>query len=171
LKNNSSGNDWVETAGSCTFTGGAYHVIDATSKYINACYESSDTFSNFAFEVQMTIIKGDIGGMTFRDDKNGDQYVLDIGQDGFYELYTCKDAKTCGSYLMDDYTQSINRGLNVTNLIAVVARGSNITLYVNHQLVDSVTDTTYKAGVVGLIANDAGDATEVVYRNARAWKF
>jgi len=72
---------------------------------------------------------------------------------------------------MNTYTQSINQGLNATNLIAVVARGSNITLYVNHQLVDSVTDTTYKAGVVGLIATDEGNSTEVVYRNARVWKF
>jgi hypothetical protein len=55
------------------------------------------------------------------------------------------------------------------NTIAVIASGSNFTLYLNNTQLDSVTDSTYSRGTINLIASDSTNTTEVTYRNARLW--
>ncbi|MBV9232149.1 MAG: hypothetical protein JOZ18_22760 [Chloroflexi bacterium] len=57
-----------------------------------------------------------------------------------------------------------------TNLIAVVAQGSTITLYVNRQQIASVTDSSYSHGNIAVVAKSTdGNAAEVAYSNARVW--
>src|SRR5262249_13643132 len=73
LRDYSSGNGWGEASnnsgGACQFTGGAYHVSQSNAQqYVAFCYAAPTGFSNFIFEVQMTIIKGDAGGIIFRAD-------------------------------------------------------------------------------------------------------
>jgi len=61
--------------------------------------------------------------------------------------------------------------LNQSNLITVVAHGSNFYLYVNKQYVTQFRDSIYSAGIVGMVAeNDTRPSTEVVFRNAEVWK-
>jgi len=61
--------------------------------------------------------------------------------------------------------------LNQSNLITVVAHGSNFYLYVNKQYVTQFRDSIYSAGTVGMVAeNDTSPSTEVVFRNAEVWK-
>ncbi len=64
---------------------------------------------------------------------------------------------------------AIKQGLNQTNLIAVVAQGTNIALYINHQLLGNVTDSTYSHGPVGLFAVVYTQPTEVAFSNAKVW--
>jgi len=45
-------------------------------------------------------------------------------------------------------------------------------LYVNHQLIDKVTDSTYTSGRIGFDADTLatnGHPTEVVFSNAKVW--
>ena len=63
----------------------------------------------------------------------------------------------------------INTGLNQSNLIAVVANGSTIDLYVNLHHLDSVSDGTYTSGQIGIVAYSTSDPTEVAFNNARIW--
>ena len=65
LRDNSQGHHWLvgsdNYGGNCEFTGGAYHISDSiNSPYAYSCGTATD-FSNFAFEAQMTILKGDAG--------------------------------------------------------------------------------------------------------------
>src|SRR5947207_6024943 len=64
LSDNSHGYKWDEnnvTFGSCAFIRGAYLVsVEGGWRY---CASSSPTFSDFAYQVQVTIVKGDIGGI------------------------------------------------------------------------------------------------------------
>lgn len=175
LKDNSIDNGWEEYSGTdtCAFTGGTYHVRASDTPYFNRCgksFSSFNDFDNFVFEVQMTIVQGYAGGMTFRDNMNGKMYVFIVSQDGSYALRICRNAgQACDLPLKRGSTSVINQSLNATNLIAVVARGNNITLYVNHQQIANVTDSTYIQGQIGMIAYPYESLTEVAYSNARVW--
>src|SRR5438067_805413 len=50
---------------SCAFTGGAYHIKVYSQGGNNTCFAINSEFKNLAFQVQMTIIKGDAGGLLF----------------------------------------------------------------------------------------------------------
>lgn len=121
----------------------------------------------------MKIIKGDDGGVAFRSNVvNGSYYgyIFAVGQDGSYELFVCPPkAATCNSALLSGSSGAINQGLNQTNVVAVVVKGNTITLYVNQQKIDSVTDNTFGHGQIGVIAFDTSNPTEVVYNNAKVW--
>src|SRR6266480_1617537 len=113
----------------CTFTGGAYHV---RSMNYEDCLSQGSNFRNFAFQVQMTILKGDAGGIIFRT-----SYLFYFSTVGGY---------TVSFPLVSGKTQSFKSGLNQSNLITVVAHGSNFYLYVNKQYVTQFRDSIYSAG-------------------------
>jgi hypothetical protein len=69
-------------------------------------------------------------------------------------------------------SKAIHTGLNASNIIGVVANGSTLDLYVNKRKIASQTDSTYSHGTIALFANlYFKHPTEVVYSNARVWKF
>src|SRR2546423_15398740 len=79
-------NNWSQDT-ECSFSGGAYHV-SVPNTYFAWCIEQSIDFSNFLYQVQLTIAKGDYGGIIFREDyTNTIFYHFYIGQDGSYNLF------------------------------------------------------------------------------------
>jgi serine/threonine protein kinase len=174
LRDNSKSNSWEEAinsgSGTCAFKSGAYYVSESDPQYFQYC--TGPSFSNFVFEVQMKIIKGDAGGVIFRaDPSNDDYYVFVVGQDGTYQFFLCATNR-CNNDILYGVIPAFNFGLNQTNLIAVVAQRSSIGLYVNHQLLDSADDNTYSSGQIGVIAypiGSSGNPIEVVYSNAKVW--
>ena len=166
-------NNWYEGTGnpSCTFTGGAYHASDQTKNNTLYCAASSTNFSNFVYQIRMTIVKGDFGGIFFRFNiAKFKGYQFNIGQDGKYSLYLSVDSTgTYDQLLRSGSSSFFKTGLNQTNLIAIVASGSNIYLYVNKQYVTSASDSTYNSGQIGVLAGDTTVPTEVMFRNAQVW--
>ena len=158
--------------GACQFTGGAYHVSQQTNNYFYSC-AANGTFSNFAFEVKMTIIQGNCGGTTFRNDNNGHFYYFDVCQDGNYRItryFGYSGSSTTG--LGSGRSLAIHTGLGQRNKIAVVADGSTMAFYVNEQQINHVQDDNYPSGIIGLIASpyyQTGSATDVAYSNAKLW--
>jgi hypothetical protein len=153
----------------CLFTGGAYHISKSELGATNCT--AAPNFSNFAYEVQMTIIKGDAGGIIFRaNTANWKFYYFRIGQDGSYalELFT-DNLRSHAQTLKSGSNSIINTGTNQSNLIAVVAQGSNINLYVNLHPIESVSNNAYSQGQIGLIAEDINSPTDVAFSNARVW--
>ena len=172
LSDNSRGFGWSENSTNCAFTGGAYHVIAPNVHLFAYCAARATNFVNFAYEVQMKIIKGDVGGIIFRaNSTNNNFYLFYVSQAGSYQLFLCP-GNTCRQLVASTPSAAINKGPNATNLVAVVATGTSITLYVNKQQVTSVNDTTFSHGQIGVVASPfatAGHPTEVVYSNARVW--
>ncbi len=172
LRDDSSGSGWDKRSTNCDFIGGAYHVVAIGIRHLEFCVAQSTDFSDFAYEVQMTIVKGDVGGMIFRaNSASGAYYLFFVSKDGYYSLYVCA-GKTCRQPFASRFHPSIKRGLNQINRIAVEALGPAITLYINQQRVASVNDGTYSHGQIGLVASpyaNTDDTTEVVYGNARVW--
>jgi hypothetical protein len=169
LGDNSGGQAWDEN-GNCVFTGGTYHAIAPNASFSDYCIDQFTDFSNFVFEAQMRIIKGNAGGIIFRvtsTNPTNQYYSFYIGQDGSYTL-----DRSDGKTLTSGSNPAINPGLDKTNVIAVVAKGNSFMLYVNHQPIDSATDSAYSHGRVGLIAivySQGGQPTEVEFSNVKLW--
>ena len=162
----SSGSD-TSFGDSCQFMSDGYHIAESHSSSNYYC-DASSSFANFVFEVQMTINRGDCGGMTLRaDTSTGKQYVFLVCSDGTYQFYLYTGFSGSASTTLKSGSNSgITSGQNT---IAVIASGSNFTLYLNNTQLDSVTDSTYSRGTINLIASDSTNTTEVTYRNARLW--
>ncbi len=191
-KDTSQGYDWIPQApgvppqnGNCQFQGGALYVsVDGDNNYpvrFHPCGPDNTDFSNFAYQIKMTFIEGDCGGVIFR------------GQgEKIYYFYICQD----GEYGTVRYTRDPDNGMpdlnlnpplrtratrssfiiagsSQANIIAVLARGSKIDLYVNQHLIDSVEDNNYRDGTIGVLAKalDLYRPTEVAFSDARVWTF
>jgi serine/threonine protein kinase len=178
LSDNSQGHSWDESEsslGTCTFTGGAYHVNAILLDSTNDCL-AGPNFSDFAYQVQMTIVKGDGGGIIFREDKaRGNAYYFAIGQQSgvwgykLWKFSNCNSNNCNVSELRSGSSAAIKTALNQSNLVTIVASGSTIDLYVNSQKIDSVSDSSYSQGQVGVAATDLKSPTEVVFSDAKVW--
>jgi hypothetical protein len=159
--------------GGCFFAGGAYHAWVQVNGDVLWCPATNTNFSNFAYQVQMTIIKGDSGGIIFRfatnSTGNSFGYGFNIAQNGTYDFYSV-DENEGFTHLRSGTSLFIKTGLNQTNLIAVLAHGKNIYLFVNGQYVASVNDSSYSSGQIGVQAGENAIPTEAVFRNAQVWE-
>ncbi|HYU76370.1 MAG TPA: hypothetical protein VEL31_27165 [Ktedonobacteraceae bacterium] len=168
-------NDWDEEhppTYSCTFMKGAYHAsLQVKPDYVECPAYSTTNFSDFTYQIQMTIARGDNGGILFRfDDSNEKGYSFTIDQYGAYDLQLWR-GKGKRENLLNGSSSVIKTGLNQTNLIAIVADGSNIYLYMNHHYLNRASDTTYQSGEIGVLAeNSTSSSTEVVFSSAQVWK-
>ena len=179
LSDNSVGYNWIEnntTLGSCRFIGGAYQASSPITPDYHACAAQNTNFSNFAYEIELKIIAGNCGAITFRGDiMVKHYYFFRICHNGSYDLlvyagsgYAVQTLVQCDAPCSND---RIHSGLNQPNLIAVVANNNNIDLYVNHQFLTRVNDSTYNQGQIGVAADNDNSPTEVIFSNAKVWTF
>ncbi|HET9921952.1 MAG TPA: hypothetical protein VFQ30_19080 [Ktedonobacteraceae bacterium] len=170
LSANNKAHNW-DTNSNCAFNGGSYQVIAPNPQYSDYCIANNTNFSDFAYEVQMKVVKGDAGGLLFRvmSTSPNQYYEFYIGQDSSYALEVVNGDKTT-TLLTENASPAIHTGLNQTNLIGVVAQGNKFTLYVNHQSLGSTTDSTFSHGQIGVDAAVYNQATTVSFSNARLWK-
>jgi hypothetical protein len=117
--------------------------------------------------VQMTILKGDRGGLFFRQVGTQMFYSFSLKTDGSYELVSTNGSAS--HILLQGTSPAIKPGLNQTNLLAIVAQGSTITLYVNRQSLAHVSDSTLTHGLIGLAAYAALQPAEVAFTNVNVW--
>src|SRR5260221_1172823 len=172
LNNNSQGYNWDEGAGTCQFSARGYLITETQQKRFQYCTARTTDLSNFAYQVQMVITKGDYGGIIFRANATtGQYYYFRIGQDGSYNflLYVDNQANHA-RILTGGFIPSFHIGLNQSNLVAVVARNNTIDLYVNKQYVTTVNDHSYSHGQIAVVAEDEGNVTLVLFSNAKVWK-
>ena len=116
-------------------------------------------FSDFQLEIDATLVEGapnSTFGILFRMQESGEFYRFELMNDGHYmiEKYDGEDDWT---RLVDDWTfsDSISSG-NIPNRLKIVAEGSNLSFYVNGELLREVTDTALTNGYIGLDAGTFG---------------
>lgn len=168
LVNASRGYHWEvgsDGVGDCEFKGGAFHVSIVKQNYIEYCVANSINVSDFAYQVQMTMLKGDRGGIVFRSsDTSG--YYFSTGIDGSYALAAFGN----GFYNVLQKGTISPVKLKQPVVMAVVARGTDIELYVNYHKIGSVSDSTLSSGEVSVAAEDVNTTTEIAFNNAKVWK-
>ena len=72
--------------------------------------------------------------------------------------------------LVNASTPAIKTGLNQSNQLAVVARGSKMYLYINQQYVDLLTDSSSSSGMIGVVCLIYGGVPELAFSDAQVWK-
>jgi len=168
LSNNSKGYGWEEgerDGGFCTFTGGTYHSTIPQSGFFHSCLALATHFTDFAFEVQAAVISGTSSGIVFRADRATTHlYYFILDERGNFYLKVYFDKFGTSSVIASGSNPAINADGH--NLIAVVARGSQVDLYVNRHLIKTLSDTTFSSGQIGVVVL----AGEVAFSNARVWK-
>jgi len=173
LSDNTGNNGWDETSasvdGQCVFTNSAYHAIEARLGYLQPCLAESSNFSNFAYQVQMIVDKGNQGGLLFRaTSSKGSFYFFRIGIDGSYALDLYKSA-TQATTLSQGFSAAITTGLTQSNQIAVIAIKDTFYFYANQQFVVAFSDSTLTSGTIGVAALDTRASTEIEFSNAQVW--
>jgi hypothetical protein len=158
-------------SGSCAYTGGAYDSSMPTKGYFQPCYAQAPTFSNFAYQVQMTIKQGDEGGILFRaTPANSKFYLFRITQSGAYDLFVYIDNQgTHAKNLLSNSTTLFKQGVNQPNTITVVASGSNLYFYINGQYLDGISNSTLTSGKIGVFGESYTNPTDVAFSNAQVW--
>lgn len=176
LKDNSKGYAWDETtigSASCGFSEGVYHVIATAPGGIVCNPEAKNLFlSNLTYEISLKVIQGSIEGIAFRFNQNNTGYVFSIGaQQGTYALSAANGNSTSTPFrtILSGSSKAISEGLNQSNLLAAVADGSTISLYINHQFITKTNDSTYSQGQLGIFTADSQGPADVKASNARAW--
>ncbi len=171
----------VNEQGQCFFADGTYRIRDIQDGFMKVCLANETYFTNFTYEVNMTIEAGDCGGPAFRTTFPQLDYFLAC-LDGHYRFVRYdKDNPTNTRIIASGISPAIHQGLNVTNVLAVVAVGDAFTIYVNHIPVVHATDGAYLDGQIGMLAhtcrmiypdarpNLCDEPTEVSFSDARVW--
>ncbi|HLZ55534.1 MAG TPA: protein kinase [Ktedonosporobacter sp.] len=166
-----NGNSWYETTfaggGSCGFSGGAYHATMPQSGFVSVCPAQATNFSNFAYQVKMTVVSGaqaDGGGLLFRSNGNV-WYRLRVGVNGSYDL-----VNQTVPLIPNASSGAINTGVNQTNVITIVAHNQSIYVYINGQYIATVNDSTSLSGQIGVFAVGWTTSTDVAFSNAKVWR-
>ncbi len=176
--NSQSASDWLVgdwDDSSFFFSEGALHLTVKKKGIYAPSVAKATHFSDFAFQAEMTLITGDGGGIVFRSGIEAARgYRFLVGRD-HAELFCDK------KQLFSDKTLSLkdfsNMGgcapsrtaLDEAFLLTVVAKGSDIFLYVDRSFVTHVQDDTASSGRIGLMAVNFTHDTHVEFRNIQVW--
>ncbi len=160
--------------------GGWLRVIDGTYRVFNQeggilWGQDTEEYTDVVIEVDATFLAEDdanaYGVMCRADPANTmDGYHFYVSADGYYaiamsvggEIETLVDFERAGA---------INMGQD-SNRITVVCVDDYLALFINGDLVEEYTDSTYSSGVVGLTTvqfEDTG-AVEVAFDDVRVWE-
>src|SRR6185312_1970195 len=116
----------------------------------------------------MTILKGNTGGVVYRQAPGYKYYYFSISRDGRFSL-----SLNNGNHyqpLKSGSSAAIHTGQDQTNVLGIVAQGSAIGVYVNNQHITTVFNTTFRAGRIGAAAESIdGSVTDVAFSNVMVW--
>lgn len=175
LQDNSQGNNWDKYGNNdagCSFEAGAYHAYTAQSGTISPCFAGNTNFSDCFYQIEMTITKGDRGGIIFRADPSGDNlYYFQIDTQGNFALIIYQNYNQ-GKTLASGNDTAIHTGLNQRNLIAIEASGNSFMLFVNMRKIATAADNanTYTQGQIGVIAESVNNPTDIAFSDAEVWQ-
>jgi hypothetical protein len=160
-------NNWTVSA-YCSFSGGTYHITATVIKTVKSCYAGSTYFCNMAIQVQITNFSGQGGGIRFRATPDGSKvYGFIVKPEGAYQF-----GGPSGGIIPYTLASSsaIHTGYNVSNVITIIARGSNFYFYVNQQYLASASNSSLACGEIGLYVLDWTSSASVSFSSAKVWK-
>lgn len=158
---------WVDDGtGRWRAYGGAYHMDGKGYNSYARTYYSIGPYANFTYEAYINDLGGSsyTGAITFRGDPSfRNYYSLDLIIPGYYMIYKCING---GYSKLKDFTyHSAIKGFNAWNKIKIVCSSSSITIYINDQLITSLSDTSLTNGYVGFEMYDNTTSDRVIVEN------
>lgn len=126
------------------FAGGQLHVFNRTPETVLSIDQPVDPPLDFVVSVDVTFLRAsgsDLAGVRFRVTPNAghldSHYTVLISPDGRYEFWRFKDG---WEFLDNGFTQTVKRGMGVTNTLTVLAHGDMFYVFINGQYVATVQD-------------------------------
>jgi hypothetical protein len=137
------------------------------SAQFHSCLALATHFTNFAFEVQMSLTTATAGGIVFNADRATTHlYYFTVDGKGGYLLKAYYD--NIGDYTPVAQGPNVSfsgSGWNGMGWLGVVEQGTTISLYVNRHLVQQVNSSLLAPGQLGVVAYEG----EAVFSSARVW--
>jgi hypothetical protein len=173
LSDNTGGNNWDVTnntvSSACFFNGTDYELNENQQDFFQPCLAEATYFSNFAYQVSLTINQGAQAGLIFCASPGKDSfYFFRIGIDGSYAL-DLYQSNSQAVTLASGFNSAIVTGDTQTNTLAVIVFKGSIYLYANQTFITLVTDKTLTSGKIGVAALDTGVPTEAEFSAAEVW--
>ena len=143
-----------------------YHVSEKGPGYFAWCKTQQIDFRNVAVVADIKLAREDYAGLFVRaqDSNLPSMYYCFIFPDGSYHL----DMSQGQNYYVKKSGVIPGFKQGQTNTIALLAKGSKISLYVNAISVDSIDDDTYQDGTLGIIS---GNNSDVAFSNIQIWSY
>jgi hypothetical protein len=149
----------------CAIKNDGLHVRNSITGSFISCTYNAASFTDFAVQVNMRILSGG-GGLTWRENP-GTFYEFLIAPNGSYNIGMQKAAQTVG--FLSGKTSAMLGKTGATNSLTLIAKGSDMYLYINQTFVTLLQDSNFSFGNVGVIANTDKSPAEAVYTNAKFW--
>lgn len=158
---------WVCNS-SCSFRTDGYH-IQTPDNSVYASYTTNPVLSDMVIQVSAILAKGSQDSemdVVFRIQQNDTLagYLFRIFPDGTYQV--SRSAPSTGSFttLLDRIpSTALHSGLNQSNKLKILVKGSQLTFFINDKQVNQVNDTKYTKGYIGLAAG--GKNAEAIFSN------
>lgn len=179
LRDNSAGYEWMndreiltrETE-NCRFCDGSYRIVKPTwvRPGMVYCLAYETNFSDFVYQIEATLLQGKEIGMVFRQTPQYGFYYFYIRRDGSWGLEVMNRITNERKLLDAGWSLHVKIELNESNMLAVVANGHDLDLYLNHEYLTRVTDTTCFRGRISVgTRSDDGSPGEASFNNVMLW--
>ena len=137
------------------------------------CLANAPTFSNFALQVDMKLLRGSVGGVVFRAQGLNSYYWFSLDSQGCYELVFAPSLN--GQQFLSPLTGNcFHQTMQTTKRLTVIAQGTQVSLYVGGHLLLQVYDMTLAAGKIGMLSIDRPNnplkGTEAAFTNLKVWR-
>lgn len=169
LSNDGNNTAWEQTPYSnkvCSYSPPPYHLQSFQHGNISFfCYgDPNASFGDFVYTVRTSVVHGDGSIIFFRGGGEFQNFFrFEIHTDGTYSYFI---GQTTGG----GSSASIHTGQNVDNVIGVVAKGTQIGLFVNGTLLEIVPDTVRTSGIIGVGADAYSEDAYVNFTYAQVWQ-
>lgn len=151
-----------------------------STQSVELCETEYLYLKDFAYQTEATILRGTNAGLTFRHElrpnPHGGIYHFMITTQGDFEL-NVRDITFINNRISSSgqrelistrHSAAIKTGLGQTNLLTVIARSSDLYLYINKQFVGYTKDSTSRGGTIGMFSSDV-TGVDVAFRNVQIW--
>ncbi len=129
-------------------------------------------FKDFALQVEARQVSGAVEnsyGLLFRYIDDNNFYRFDLTGDSHYAVFKLEYGEWIT--LVDWQASEYIKPQGETNLIKIVCRGSKMSFFVGHQELDSLEDSSFERGDVGLFATTFADANiEAEFDHLQIWQ-
>jgi len=163
--------DWEiydDDNGQVFYEGGWLHVLNYTTAPEDTETMTDQYLTDFVLEVETKLIAGtddNWHGVVCRYQDDGNYYVFNISADGYYYISRFIDYDQT-ALSEATYSSYINQGWDVVNTMTVECVGNSLKLSVNGHVLDTVSDSTFSGGDIGLLATSwDGDFSEIAFDN------
>jgi hypothetical protein len=163
---------WVDDGSGVWSVGdGVYKMTGSLVSTARYSHYNED-FDNFTYQVDVRRMQGNElagQGVIFRGGGSDENfYAFHIGANGKYFIFKRVDGVTIKLIPAWTFTSAIQQGFDKWNTLKVVCQGSTMEFYINSTLVESLIDSEFVTGKVGVRAVDNASMQNIMhFDNAR----